>query len=284
MRIFLFLTFILSLNYSVAQKIIITGKTEQGNLLVGFAEGLESVKLDDKELLNSNGIFTFGFDRDDKGVHYLKLKLKNGKSIVKKIELHEREYKIQRINKIKKKYVTPPKSEMERIKSERKILKSARRKITETDSIYFLSGFIRPVKGGRITSVFGSQRILNGVPKNPHNGLDIAAPTGTPVYATADGIVVLAGANFYYNGNFVLLDHGQGLSSIYLHLSKILVKDGERVKKGQEIGRIGTTGRSTGPHLHWGVNWFGKRIDPASLLKLDLKQIRQGKYKLSSTN
>ena len=284
MKIFSALIFFFVFSVTAAQELIISGSFVPGNLLVGFAENLESIMLDDTQLSHDEGVFLFGFDRDDKGEHYLKVKLSDGKSIIKKIILSERKYKIQRINRIKKKYVTPPGTEMKRIAKERKILKKARNGIGKTVNAYFLSGFIRPVKGGRITSVYGSQRILNGVPKNPHNGLDIAAPKGTPVFATTDGIVRLTGNNFYYNGNFVLLDHGQGLSSIYLHLSKISVKEGEIVKKGQKIGEIGTTGRSTGPHLHWGVNWFGKRIDPASLLKLDLKPIRKGKYKLSSTN
>ena len=128
------------------------------------------------------------------------------------------------------------------------------------------------MKGGRVSSVFGSARILNGIPKNAHNGYDIAAPIGTSVYAMTDGIVRLAADNFYYPGNYILLDHGQGLNSQYLHLSKMIVKKGDRVKKGQKIGEIGTTGRSTGPHLHWGVQWYLRRIDPARLLELDFAQ------------
>ncbi len=280
----LILLIVLSLNFSKAQNVSFTGEFKQSNLIIGYAADLDYAKLDGIKLLSDNGYFVFGFDRDSPLIHYLTVKLKNGKSIVKKIELAKRRYKIQRINRMKKKFVTPPPKELARIKREGKILKRARSKIGVNASAYYLSGFIRPVKSGRITSVFGSQRILNGVPKNPHNGLDIAAPTGTPVYATADGIVRLTGKNFFYNGNFVLLDHGQGLSSIYLHLSKIDVKGGKYVHKGEKIGEIGTTGRSTGPHLHWGVNWYGKRIDPASLLKLDLKHVRSIGNKLSSTN
>ena len=115
---------------------------------------------------------------------------------------------------------------------------------------------------------------MNGVPENIHNGLDIAKKKGSPVYASSDGIVRIAGNNFYYNGTFVLIDHGQGLTTVYLHFSKLLVKTGDRVKKGEIIGEIGTTGRSTGPHLHWGVQWYNKRIDPESLLNLDLSSIK----------
>ena len=103
-----------------------------------------------------------------------------------------------------------------------------------------------------------------------HNGLDIAVPRGTPVYAMTDGVVILTADNFYYAGNHIILDHGQGVNSFYLHLSKILVKEGQFVKKGEVIGKVGTTGRSTGPHLHWGVQWFSKRVDPARVLKIKL--------------
>ncbi|GBD92130.1 murein DD-endopeptidase MepM [bacterium BMS3Abin04] len=276
--------FLIFFSYTInAQNVIIKGNLRPGELLVGYTDSLQSVLLDSKPLKSSDGVFIFGFDRDAKGIHYLKLMYKNGKEIIKKLKLKKRKYKIQRINKIKKKYVKPPKSEITRITEERKKIKKARRIIEETDSLFYLSGFKRPVKGGRLTSIFGSQRILNGVPKNPHNGLDIASPRGTPVYAMADGIVRLVGHKFFYNGNFVLIDHGQGLNSIYLHFRKTFVKDGQFVKKGEEIGEIGTTGRSTGPHLHWGVQWYNKRIDPAGILKLN-KSITLIRSKIKTIN
>ena len=276
--------FLIFFSYTInAQNVIIKGNLRPGELLVGYTDSLQSVLLDSKPLKSSDGVFIFGFDRDAKGIHYLKLMYKNGKEIIKKLKLKKRKYKIQRINKIKKKYVKPPKSEITRITEERKKIKKARRIIEETDSLFYLSGFKRPVKGGRLTSIFGSQRILNGVPKNPHNGLDIASPRGTPVYAMADGIVRLVGHKFFYNGNFVLIDHGQGLNSIYLHFRKTFVKDGQFVKKGEKIGEIGTTGRSTGPHLHWGVQWYNKRIDPAGILKLN-KSITLIRSKIKTIN
>jgi len=266
-----------------AQNVIIKGNKQPGELLVGYADSLQSIMLDGKPLKFLDGVFILGFDRDAKGTHYLKLMYKNGKKIVKKLNLKKRKYKIQRINKIKKKYVKPPKSELTRIIKERREIKKARRIIKKTDSLFYLSGFERPVKGGRLTSVFGSQRILNGISKNPHNGLDIASPRGTPVRAMADGIVLLVGNKFFYNGNFVLIDHGQGLNSIYLHFKKTFVKDGQFVKKGEKIGEIGTTGRSTGPHLHWGVQWYNKRIDPAGILKLN-KSITLIRSKIKTIN
>jgi murein DD-endopeptidase MepM/ murein hydrolase activator NlpD len=129
----------------------------------------------------------------------------------------------------------------------------------------FAQGFVKPIEKGRISSVFGSQRILNGVPKSPHNGIDIAVPSGTPVKAMSDGKVILSADDFYYAGNFIILDHGLGLNSMYLHLSQTLVEEGQYVKKGEIIGKVGTTGRSTGPHLHWSVQWYNKRVDPDSV-------------------
>ena len=254
---------------SPAQELSLLGKVEQGSLLIGKAETAEKVWLNDERLLlDKSGNFLIGFDRDDTSSYLLKIKYQSGKVQLKKLVPAKRAFKIQKINNMKKELVTAPKSQNERIVKERKIKKDARSKIGRVDSALYSSGFIRPVEGGRISGVFGSQRILNGIPKNIHNGLDIAAPKGTPVYAMTDGIVRLAADTFYYSGNFILLDHGQGLSSVYLHLSKKDVKEGDLVKKGDTIGEIGQTGRSTGPHLHWGVQWYNKKIDPQGLLDL----------------
>jgi len=250
-----------------SQSVELFGELKPGNIILGKGEEIKNIRLDDEEISNDNGYFVFGFDRDAKGKHYLIVQLID-KTFIKKIILPERKYKIQRINRMKKKYVTEPKEEKERIEKEREIGKQARAKIGEETKALYSSGFIRPINGGRISSVFGSQRILNGEPKNAHNGIDIAVPRGTKVQAMTDGVVRLSANNFYYAGNYILLDHGQGLNSFYLHLKKSFVKEGEQVKKGEVIGEVGTTGRSTGPHLHWGVQWFSKRIDPFSLLKI----------------
>ena len=251
------------------QDIKFFGEFIPGSAVFGNAEDAKDVWLDKEKLqIDSSGNFAFAFDRDDKGSFLLKIKLKSGKVYLKNIELPEREYEIQRINKMNPDKVQPPQKENEKINIEREIIKQARAKIGVIDTAYYSSGFVKPVKTNRQTSVFGSQRILNGIPKNAHNGLDYGAPTGTPVYAMADGLVYLTGEDFFYNGTFVFLDHGQGLNSSYLHLSKLDVNDGEYVKKGQKSGEIGTTGRSTGAHLHWGVQWYSKRVDPALLLKI----------------
>jgi len=264
----LFLLFILSFILN-AQEVKFSGKIKQGHLIFGKAENVKSITLDSNKILfDKKGNFVIGFDRDDTFEHLLVIKFDN-KSIIKKIVPEKEKYKIQRINGIKQKYVKAPKKELERIKKERKISHEAKMKIGDVKDALYLSGFTRPIKGGRISSVFGSQRILNGIPKNFHNGIDIAVPSGTPVKAMADGVVALAADNFYYSGNYILLDHGLGLNSFYLHLNKKFVKAGQIVKKGQIIGEVGTTGRSTGPHLHWGVQWFNERVNPNSVFDFE---------------
>ena len=264
----IFLTFV-NFSFVLGQSINFYGKFEPGNFIIAEGDPVERAKLNEQKLkIDNDGIFCFGFDAKQTGSQILNIKFKEGKVLLKKIELAHRQYKIQRINNMKKDLVTAPDSLSKRLKRERKIALSARSPIGKIDTALYKSGFMRPIKGGRVSSVFGSQRILNGIPKNLHNGFDIAVPRGTPVYAMADGIVRLAADNFYYPGNYILLDHGQGLNSSYLHLNKMLVKTGDRVKKGDVIGKVGTTGRSTGPHLHWTVQWYLRRIDPARLLEM----------------
>lgn len=244
------------------QSVKFYGEPKQGSLLFGVAENPKRILLNDKPInFTSDGVFLLGFDRDDTSSYLLSVEM-SSRTYLKKITPVKTEYKIQRINRMKQKYVTPPKEVEERIVRERKITRSAKEKIGEVKEALFIKGFVKPIQKGRISSVFGSQRILNGVPKSPHNGIDIAVPRGTPVKAMTDGKVLLSADNFYYAGNFIILDHGQGLNSMYLHLSKSYVKEGDIVKKGDVIGEVGTTGRSTGPHLHWAVQWFNKRIDP----------------------
>ncbi len=260
---------ILNLNFIHGQSLQFYGDFEPGTMIIAKGDPVERARINDQKLkIDDDGIFCFGFDAKQTGSQILNIKFKEGKVLLKKIDLAKRQYKIQRINNMKKDLVTAPDSQSKRLKRERKIALSARSPIGKIDTALYKSGFMRPIKGGRVSSVFGSQRILNGIPKNLHNGYDIAVPRGTPVYAMADGIVRLAADNFYYPGNYILLDHGQGLNSSYLHLNKMLVKTGDRVKKGDVIGKVGTTGRSTGPHLHWTVQWYLRRIDPARLLAM----------------
>lgn len=264
------LTIFISTAFSLqAQNLIISGKAEPGGIMIGKAGNISEVYLNDTKLqIDKSGTFVLGFDRDAAGTHNLKVIYTNGKEETKKIKLPKRKYVIQKL-KIAEKYVTPPAEELERIEIESVKMKEARSLVGKVDSAFFRRGFVKPAEG-RISGIFGSQRILNGVPKNAHNGIDIAAPEGSPVFSTTDGIVIIAGEDFYYNGNFVLIDHGQGLTSVYLHLSTLNVKTGDKVTKGQKIGEVGSTGRSTSAHLHWGVQWYGNRIDPMSLLNMGL--------------
>lgn len=267
-RILFFILILLFTHSTFPQSFEIKGKKEQGNILFGKGENIKKILFDTTNVpFDRNGNFILAFDRNDSIPKTLLITYNNGKNESVVISPKKRKWKIQHIKSQNRGFVPPPSDEEERIKNEREIIRNARSKIGEIDSMLFSSGFVRPVKGGRYTGVFGSQRVINGEPQNIHNGLDIAAPTGTPVYAMADGFVRLAREEFYYNGTFVLLEHGLGLNSVYLHLSKLNTKEGTFVKKGEKIGEIGSTGRSTGPHLHWGVQWFNTRIDPANLIQ-----------------
>lgn len=249
---------------SVAQSLDFYGEAKQGSLIFGVGENIKKIIYDEKPIDFYKDIFVIGFDRNDTLKHTLIVEMK-GKTYIKKILPQKGDFKIQRINRINQKYVTPPKDVMNRIVKEREKTQLAKAKIGNVKEAMFKTGFIIPIKAGRISGVFGSQRILNGIPKNVHNGMDIAVPRGYPVKAMADGKVIFSADNFYYAGNFIIIDHGLGLNSMYLHLSKSLVKEGDWVKKGDIIGKVGTTGRSTGPHLHWAVQWFDKRVDPKSI-------------------
>ncbi len=256
-----------------AQQVELWGRAIPGGLIVGKATNAVQVRLNKKALkVDGAGYFVFGFDRDAKGKYLLAVYFKNGKSFRKEFKLKKWKYFVQRINRLKRKFVTPPKKYYKKINRERKIKREKKKLIGKIDTAYYAAGFIRPVKGGRISSKFGSQRILNGVPKSPHNGLDIALPAGTKVRAMSDGKVILVANNFFYSGNFVIIDHGQGLTSSYLHLRKIYVREGEFVRKGEIIGEVGSTGRATGPHLHWSVMWYKNRIDPNETLKIKLNR------------
>jgi len=160
--------------------------------------------------------------------------------------------------------VTPDAATLQRIEQENARVAEARK--IDTHAAWFWDGFRRPAEG-RISGVYGSQRILNGEPRQPHYGLDIAGPRGSPVLAPAAGIVRLASRDFYYTGGTVIIDHGHGVSSSFLHLDRVEVNVGDKVEAGDLIGALGATGRATGPHLDWRVNWFDVRLDPGLLLE-----------------
>ena len=236
----------------------------QGGLLIGKTDVGNQVWLDNKKLrVASDGTFIIGFGRDAITAE-LRVESIKGEQQIESIKIQPRKYKIERVDGLPPGKVNPKGEEvLKRIRDESKIIKKVRAR--DDDRIDFMAGFVWPAKG-RISGVYGSQRILNGEPKWPHYGLDIAAPTGTPIVAPASGIVTMAHSDMYYSGGTLIIDHGFGLSSTFLHLSKILVKEGEVVKQGSVVAKIGATGRATGPHLDWRINWFKVRLDAQQLV------------------
>ena len=245
-------------------KIILEGNFVQGGLVKGKVNKDLDVKFKEKVLRKtSDGSFVIGFGRDHPKQANLYFFV-NQNWILKTLEIKQRKYKTQVINGLEKKMVTPPKSFWDRIKKENKVIKKVRSLDSDVDFIF--QKFDWPTKGV-ISGVFGSQRVLNGKPKRPHYGVDIAAPEGTDILAPTEAIVRMADKDLYYTGGTVMLDHGHGVTSVYSHLSFINVNVGDKVNKDQKIGEVGSTGRSTGPHLDWRINWFSERLDPALFIK-----------------
>lgn len=206
------------------------------------------------------GQLPIGFARDQRQA-VVEIQLPDGRRIERSVVLTPRQYDIQRINGLKKQHVSPDKETLKRIRADIAKAKAARQLFLRQPKGWLQRPFVWPT-GGIISGVYGSQRILNGQPRRPHFGVDIAAPRGTPVYAPAEGKVTLA-ASMVLSGNTLMIDHGYGLRSTFMHLNRLLVKPGSWVKKGQQVGEVGATGRATGPHLHWGMSWFNVRLDPA---------------------
>jgi len=236
------------------------GDLVQGTLIRGRTDPGASVWLDGRALkLADDGNFAFGFAYDRTSAASLKIQLPDGQIEQRTIEPTKRDYDVQKINGLPGKFVEPPASVLARIKRDNQHVGAAR--AHDTDEAWFADDFDWPVKG-RISGVYGSQRILNGVPKRPHFGVDIAAGEGTPIRAPV-GAVVSMSEDLYYTGGTVILDHGRGVSTSYLHMSRVDVKVGDRLAKGDVIGAVGKTGRATGPHLCWRLNGFQERLDPA---------------------
>ena len=241
-----------------------TGKFIQGHFIIGKTDPNSKIKIDKKQVrVSKNGHFAFGIGRDRKYDVVITVE-KNGvkEKITKKVQ--KRKYNIQRIDGLEEKMVTPPEEVYERIKKDNKLIAKAR--AVDTDLDYFKDKFIIPVEDAIITGVYGSQRILNGKPKWPHYGLDFAQDEGAPVKAMINGTVTLAETDLYYTGGTLIFDHGHGISTLYMHLNEIFVKKGQKVKQGEVIGTVGATGRATGAHLDVRLNWFGVRLDPATVL------------------
>lgn len=236
------------------------GQPIQGGLIVGRAAPDARVLLDGEPLkLAPDGRFVFGFGRDRTGTARIEIFHPDGTQQRYDLAIEERDYDIQRIDGLPPRTVTIPEAEQKRRAKERAQVAQARQPVT--DALDWQGGFIWPAKG-RISGVYGSQRILNGKPRWPHYGVDLAAPTGTPVVAPAGGLVRLADPDFLLEGGIVILDHGHGVTSTLFHLNSVEVAVGERVAQGQRIGTVGATGRATGPHLDWRINWKSVRLDP----------------------
>ena len=240
------------------------GPRTQGGLLRGRVPPGSTVEYEGAAVrVSQDGWFLVGFGRDAPPEAELAVVYPDGRSERQVLKVEGREYDIQRIDGLPPSKVTPSEVDLVRIRAEVKMVKKAR--AVDDPRTDFLSGFQWPVKG-IISGVYGSQRILNGEPRRPHFGIDIAAPRGTKVVAPTDGVVTLVHPDMYFSGGTMIIDHGHGLSSAFLHLSRILAEEGERVARGQVIAEVGSTGRSTGPHLDWRINLFGRRLDPALMV------------------
>lgn len=247
-----------------AEDLILEGTFEQGGLVVGRTQPGSAVSFNGKDLsLTPDGHFLFGFGREAPETAALTVTYPDGRQETRSLQVAQRTYEIQRIDGLPASKVTPPESVWARIKKENAKIAAVR--VVNRQEADFLKGFDWPAEG-IISGVYGSQRILNGKPKQPHYGVDIAAPVGTLVVAPADGLVVLAERDLYYTGGTIVLDHGYGLTSAFLHMETVGVEVGQQLKKGDAMGTIGATGRATGPHLDWRMNWFDERIDPAFLV------------------
>ena len=240
-----------------------TGKFLQGHFIIGKTDPKAKIIIDKKQVkVSEDGFFVFGLDRDRK-FDLTITKIINGKKdkIIKKVL--KRKYNIQRIDGLEESKVTPPESVYKRIKEENNKIGKAR--AINSDLPFFKNQFIMPVEG-IISGVYGSQRILNGKPKWPHYGIDIAAKKGTMIKSSGSGIVTMAEDDLYYTGGTIIMDHGHGISTIYSHLENVMVSVGDKINQGDIIGTVGSTGRSTGPHLDFRVNWFQTRLDPMSVI------------------
>jgi hypothetical protein len=242
----------------------IQGEPIEGGLIWGSVAPGTAVQLDDVALdVTADGYFVAAFHRDAPASSTLTV----GESCSVPLSVAQREYRVSRVEGVPQRTVTPPPEQLERIRRERALVANAKaQRIERSDWLMQIDGLFQwPVKG-RISGVYGSQRVYNGTPGNPHYGVDVAVPTGTPVHAPAAGRVTLAEPDLFYSGGTVILDHGYGLSSSFLHMSRLDVAVGDELAPGDLIGAVGATGRATGPHLDWRMSWRDRRVDPQRLV------------------
>ena len=262
-RCLIFILFLFNTSHAVE----FIGDFKQGSFILGKTDPNSKVYIDNRKVrVSSDGYFAFGLDRDRK--NNVLIKVKNGretKLIEKKV--FKRKYKIQRIDGLPSKQVTPPPEVYERIKKDNILIGKAR--AIDSKLVFFKDKFTYPIDKYIITGVYGSQRILNGKPRRPHYGIDFHAPEGTPVKSMMDGVVTLVENDMYFTGGTIIFDHGHGISTLYMHMKDIVVKKGQKVKKGELVGTLGQSGRATGPHLDIRLNWFEVKLDPATILNLN---------------
>lgn len=234
----------------------------QGGLVRGSVADGAGVYLDGERVrVARDGRFVIGFGRNAAARFVLRAVAPDGIAEERILAVEQRTYAVERINNLDADKVNPPPQALRRIRDERRLIAGARQRAFDHADCF--GGFVWPLKN-RITGVYGSARILNGEPRSPHYGVDIAGPEGAVVRAPAGGVVTLI-HDMYFSGKTLVLDHGYGVSSTFLHLHRALVRDGERVEQGAPIAEVGATGRATGPHLDWRVNWLGRRLDPQLL-------------------
>lgn len=250
---------------ALANCVELAGSLTQGGLVWGTVSPDSRVTLDGEALdVLEDGTMFAGFGRDAPATAELVV---TGRQVCQQtLQIARRDYNIQRVEGVPQKTVTPPQEQLERIRAEQALVNAAKaRRLPRADLLQAaLAGFQWPAVGP-ISGVYGSQRYYNGSPGRPHYGVDVAVPTGTPVRAPAAGLVTLAEPDLFYSGGTVFLDHGFRFSSAFLHMSKVLVEVGQEVQAGDVIGEVGATGRATGAHLDWRMNWRNQRIDPQLL-------------------
>lgn len=249
---------------AAAAPLQLEGDFVQGGLVRGAVPAGSEVRFAGRRLqVGPEGRFLIGFDRDAASVEELAVRYPDGSRTVRPLVIASRNYEIERVDGLPPDQVSPSAQELVRIEADARLIAAAQQRDSAAPGV--AGAFVWPVSG-RISGVYGSQRILNGEPTRPHRGVDVAAPAGTPVRAMADGVVSLAAPAMYFTGGTVMIDHGHGLHSIYAHMSTLDVALGQAVQRGATIGEVGATGRATGPHLHWGVFWFESALDPALLV------------------